>query len=347
MGFSFFLFLSWSFEWRARAAAAAARFANGSLIFSVMPDTPGSGFFFFFNHFHIFLVALLFLLLSNGLLEVDLVTGGRWYLFKLYEKKIPSPFASSSARIRSWSVRGLLKEITAPQSFFFLFFSSHKTGNRLFSLLLFFCLLCSHFDDALFCFLTFQEELDLTPPNRAAMLALPAEKKWQIYCNRKKVRSRENVGKKARRRKKKKNDDDAFFMLRKTSLRRHRRRPSGLFSIRTVFFHALAITRKLYSVLPGCLWRSSRFTPSPFYNLFLSRQKWTKKKKERESKNTKKTSFSICLPKNVFSIVFIVGKHFKSRCQQRSCVVFYFLLWHWLSFFSLWLSLLLCFGQQR
>jgi hypothetical protein len=29
--------------------------------------------------------------------------------------------------------------------------------------------------------------LDLTPPNRAAMLALPAEKKWQIYCNRKKV----------------------------------------------------------------------------------------------------------------------------------------------------------------
>ena len=166
------------------------------------------------------------------------------------------------------------------------------------------------------------------------MLALPAEKKWQIYCNRKKVRSRENVGKKARRRKKKKNDDDAFFMLRKTSLRRHRRRSSGLFSIRTVFFHALAITRKLYSVLPGCLWRSSRFTPSPFYNLFLSRQKWTKKKKERERvKIQKKTSFSICLPKNVFSIVFIVGKHFKSRCQQRSCVVFYFLLWHWLSFF--------------
>ncbi len=32
-----------------------------------------------------------------------------------------------------------------------------------------------------------QEELDLTPPNRAAMMALPAEKKWQIYCNRKKV----------------------------------------------------------------------------------------------------------------------------------------------------------------
>ena len=34
-----------------------------------------------------------------------------------------------------------------------------------------------------------QEELDLTPPNRAAMLALPPEKKWQIYCNRKKVRT--------------------------------------------------------------------------------------------------------------------------------------------------------------
>ena len=43
------------------------------------------------------------------------------------KKKIPSPFASSSARIRSWSVRGLLKEITAPQSFFFfLFFSQNR-----------------------------------------------------------------------------------------------------------------------------------------------------------------------------------------------------------------------------
>lgn len=37
-----------------------------------------------------------------------------------------------------------------------------------------------------------QEELDLTPPNRAAMLALPAEKKWQIYCNRKKVCNNNN-----------------------------------------------------------------------------------------------------------------------------------------------------------
>lgn len=34
--------------------------------------------------------------------------------------------------------------------------------------------------------------MDLTPPNRAAMLALSAEKKWQIYCNRKKV-SREKT----------------------------------------------------------------------------------------------------------------------------------------------------------
>ncbi|XP_072154461.1 disheveled-associated activator of morphogenesis 1 isoform X3 [Bemisia tabaci] len=30
------------------------------------------------------------------------------------------------------------------------------------------------------------EELDLTAPNKAAMLDLPAEKKWQIYCSRKK-----------------------------------------------------------------------------------------------------------------------------------------------------------------
>lgn len=30
-----------------------------------------------------------------------------------------------------------------------------------------------------------QEELDLTAPNKAAMLSLPSEKKWQIYCSRK------------------------------------------------------------------------------------------------------------------------------------------------------------------
>lgn len=29
------------------------------------------------------------------------------------------------------------------------------------------------------------EELDLTPTNKAAMLSLPAQKKWQIYCSRK------------------------------------------------------------------------------------------------------------------------------------------------------------------
>jgi hypothetical protein len=35
--------------------------------------------------------------------------------------------------------------------------------------------------------LCLQEELDLTAPNKAAMLSLPSEKKWQIYCSRKKV----------------------------------------------------------------------------------------------------------------------------------------------------------------
>ena len=29
------------------------------------------------------------------------------------------------------------------------------------------------------------EELDLTAPNKAAMLSLPQQKKWQIYCSRK------------------------------------------------------------------------------------------------------------------------------------------------------------------
>lgn len=42
-----------------------------------------------------------------------------------------------------------------------------------------------------FLFLSFpfiQDELDLTEKHREAMFALPAEKKWQIYCSKKKVR---------------------------------------------------------------------------------------------------------------------------------------------------------------
>ena len=31
----------------------------------------------------------------------------------------------------------------------------------------------------------FQEELDLSAPNKTAMLSLPQEKKWQIYCSQK------------------------------------------------------------------------------------------------------------------------------------------------------------------
>lgn len=34
-------------------------------------------------------------------------------------------------------------------------------------------------------FYSLQEELDLTAPNKAAMLSLPSQKKWQIYCSRK------------------------------------------------------------------------------------------------------------------------------------------------------------------
>lgn len=39
------------------------------------------------------------------------------------------------------------------------------------------------------CPAAFQDELDLTDRNREAMFALPAEKKWQIYCSKKKVRT--------------------------------------------------------------------------------------------------------------------------------------------------------------
>jgi hypothetical protein len=39
-----------------------------------------------------------------------------------------------------------------------------------------------------------QEELDLTAPNKAAMLSLPSEKKWQIYCSRKKVSASGSCG---------------------------------------------------------------------------------------------------------------------------------------------------------
>lgn len=46
----------------------------------------------------------------------------------------------------------------------------------------------------IFGFLTYfwlssQDELDLTDKNREAVFALPPEKKWQIYCSKKKVPS--------------------------------------------------------------------------------------------------------------------------------------------------------------
>lgn len=42
-------------------------------------------------------------------------------------------------------------------------------------------------DHVLFLFHNLQDELDLTDKNREAMFALPPEKKWQIYCSKKKV----------------------------------------------------------------------------------------------------------------------------------------------------------------
>lgn len=49
--------------------------------------------------------------------------------------------------------------------------------------------LCTHIASfVLFFFSPFQDELDLTDKHREAMFALPAEKKWQIYCSKKKVR---------------------------------------------------------------------------------------------------------------------------------------------------------------
>lgn len=48
------------------------------------------------------------------------------------------------------------------------------------------CVLMLHF----LCFFSpSQDELDLTDKHREAMFALPAEKKWQIYCSKKKVRA--------------------------------------------------------------------------------------------------------------------------------------------------------------
>ena len=43
-------------------------------------------------------------------------------------------------------------------------------------------------------FLELVDELDLTQANRQAVLALPANKKWQIYCSRKSNGTLENGG---------------------------------------------------------------------------------------------------------------------------------------------------------
>lgn len=45
----------------------------------------------------------------------------------------------------------------------------------------------TNFFSFFFCCCFLQDELDLTDKNREAMFALPDEKKWQIYCSKKKV----------------------------------------------------------------------------------------------------------------------------------------------------------------
>lgn len=47
----------------------------------------------------------------------------------------------------------------------------------------------SSLDTRHFFLLSLQDELDLTDKNREAVFALPPEKKWQIYCSKKKVPS--------------------------------------------------------------------------------------------------------------------------------------------------------------
>lgn len=66
-----------------------------------------------------------------------------------------------------------------------LFICALKDPQLLNSLLLIF------FFPPLF-FQLLQDELDLTEEHRAAMFALPADKKWQIYCSKKMVRNYQN-----------------------------------------------------------------------------------------------------------------------------------------------------------
>ena len=251
----------------------------------------------------------------------------------VWKKNIPSPFASSSARIRSWSVRGLLKEITAPQSFFFFFsffLTKQETG----------CFRCCCFSVffvpilmmPFFVFSLFRKNwIWLHPTGRQCWL-YRRKRNGKFTATGKRWDPERTLGKRrggGRRRKTTMTPSSCY-----------ERRLSGVIVVvLPVYF---LFEPYFFTPWPSPE-NSTQFclaafdvpvaSPPPHFTIYFYPVKSEQKRKERESKNKKKTSFSICLPKNVFSIVFIVGKHFKSRCQQRSCVVFYFLLWHWLSFF--------------
>ena len=263
------------------------------------------------------------------------------------KKKIPSPFASSSARIRSWSVRGLLKEITAPQSFFFFLFFSQNRKPVVFVVVVFlsslfpfwWCpFLFSHFSGRIGSDST-QPGGNVGSTGGKEMANLLQPEKGEIQRERWEKGEEEEEEEKRRWR--------LLHATKDVS-------PASSSS----FFRSIFYSNRIFSrpghhqkTLLSFAWLPLTFQslhPLPILQFIFIPSKVNKKEKRERVKIQKKTSFSICLPKNVFSIVFIVGKHFKSRCQQRSCVVFYFLLWHWLSFFfSLALLVLLCFGQQR
>ena len=262
------------------------------------------------------------------------------------KKKIPSPFASSSARIRSWSVRGLLKEITAPQSFFFFLFFSQNRKPVVFVVVVFlsslfpfwWCpFLFSHFSGRIGSDST-QPGGNVGSTGGKEMANLLQPEKGEIQRERWEKDEEEEEEEKRRWR--------LLHATKDVS-------PASSSS----FFRSIFYSNRIFSrpghhqkTLLSFAWLPLTFQslhPLPILQFIFIPSKVNKKEKRERVKIKKKLAFPSVYRRTSLALFSLLVNISNQDASSGRVSYFTFFFDIGFLFFSLWLSLLLCFGQQR
>ena len=262
------------------------------------------------------------------------------------KKKIPSPFASSSARIRSWSVRGLLKEITAPQSFFFFLFFSQNRKPVVFVVVVFlsslfpfwWCpFLFSHFSGRIGSDST-QPGGNVGSTGGKEMANLLQPEKGEIQRERWEKGEEEEEEEKRRWR--------LLHATKDVS-------PASSSS----FFRSIFYSNRIFSrpghhqkTLLSFAWLPLTFQslhPLPILQFIFIPSKVNKKEKRERVKIKKKLAFPSVYRRTSLALFSLLVNISNQDASSGRVSYFTFFFDIGFLFFSLWLSLLLCFGQQR